>query len=113
MWDRQRGFADAGWRVVAPHFAGFGGSPLASATPSMEDYAAQVIELLRAIGAGDAVIGGLSMGGYAALALIRKAPQLARGLILADTRSEADSAEGLEQRRNMLALVAEQGAGGV
>jgi pimeloyl-ACP methyl ester carboxylesterase len=61
----------------------------------------------------DAVVGGLSMGGYVAFALLRHAPSYVRGLILADTRSQADSPEGLDGRRRMLALVNERGVDAV
>ena len=40
------------------------------------------------------VLGGLSMGGYVALAFARSHLARLRGLILADTRAEADAAEG-------------------
>ena len=113
MWEEQRGFADRGWHVIAPHFSGFGGSDLVSETPSMDDYADTVIELLRELGIERAVLGGLSMGGYASLTIMRRAPELVRGLILADTRSEADSLEGREGRSKMLALVREEGADAV
>jgi len=110
MWDEQRGFADRGWHVIAPHFSGFGGSDLASDTPSMDDYADAVIELLRDLRIERAVLGGLSMGGYASLTIMRRAPELVRGLILADTKSPADSLEAREQRHKLLTLVREEGA---
>lgn len=44
------------------------------------------------------VLGGLSMGGYVAFAFMRLFPQLVRGLILADTRAEADSPEAGARR---------------
>lgn len=113
MWEEQRGFADRGWRVIAPHFNGFGGSDLVRATPSMDDYADDVIGLLRELGVARPVIGGLSMGGYAAFAMFRKAPELFRGLILADTRPQADTPEGLTARRNLLKLAREQGSDAV
>jgi pimeloyl-ACP methyl ester carboxylesterase len=80
---------------------------------SMDDYAGDVIDLLDALHIQDAVIGGLSMGGYVAFALYRHAPQYFRGMILADTRAEADTPEGVEGRKRMLALVARSGAAGV
>ena len=60
-----------------------------------------------------AVIGGCSMGGYAALALYQSTPELFDGLVLANTRAGADSPESRANRRNMLALVDREGASGV
>ena len=42
----------------------------------------------------DAVIGGLSMGGYVTFAIFRHAPAYFRGMVLADTRPQADTAGG-------------------
>jgi pimeloyl-ACP methyl ester carboxylesterase len=44
------------------------------------------------------------MGGYVALAFARKYGQRLRGLILADTRAEADNAEGKANREKMIAF---------
>ena len=41
-----------------------------------------------------AVVGGCSMGGYAALAFVRRHPQRLAGLVLQDTRAGADSDGG-------------------
>jgi len=56
-----------------------------------------------------AVVGGVSMGGYAALAFARKFPDRMRGLVLANTRAAADTDEGRAGRREMAAAAREQG----
>lgn len=112
MWEPQFPLSGGGWRVVAPHLRGAdgaGGSPAAS----MDDYAGDVIDLLDALHIEDAVIGGLSMGGYVALALFRLAPRYFRGIVLADTRPQADTAEGIEGRKRLLAVVQEKGPAAV
>ena len=48
---------------------------------------------------GEAVIGGLSMGGYVAFAIFRHAPRYFQGMILADTRPQADTAEAVANRQ--------------
>jgi 3-oxoadipate enol-lactonase len=61
----------------------------------------------------EAVIGGLSMGGYVTFAIFRLAPERVTGMILADTRSAADSEEGVKSRRALLENVREQGVSAV
>lgn len=109
MWTGQLALADAGWRVLAPDFRGFGagaGDPPAS---SVDDYAGDVIDLLDALHVHQAVVGGLSIGGYVAFAMLRYAARYVQGLILADTRAEADTPDGVKGRERMLELVRDQG----
>lgn len=114
MWEPQMRTPPAGWRVLAPDLRGFGGSTdTENSNPSMADYAADVIDLVRELGIASAVIGGLSLGGYATLALLRQDPDLVRGLVLADTRAGADSPEGRANRRSMIALIDREGSSGV
>jgi len=112
MWEGQLTLSAGGWRVVAPQFRGFDGGDGDPAANSMDDYAGDVVDLLDALHVPDAVIGGLSLGGYVAFALLRLAPHYVRGLILADTRPQADTPEGLEARRGMLALLEKNPARG-
>jgi len=112
-WETQLPLADQGWRVLAPQLRGFDGTPGDPPVDTVDDYAGDIIDLLDGLHIEDAVIGGLSMGGYITLALFRLAPRYFRGMVLADTRSQADTAEGIEGRRRMLALVGERGAGAV
>jgi pimeloyl-ACP methyl ester carboxylesterase len=102
MWEPQLALASHGWRVIAPHLRGFDGGVDEPGDSSVDDYAGDVIDLLDSLHIKDAVIGGLSMGGYVAFALVRRAPSYVRGLILADTRSQADTPEGVENRKKML-----------
>src|SRR5262245_29345289 len=108
MWEPQFLLAEAGWRVVAPQFRGMDGvvEPRAS---TMDDYAGDVIDLLDALHLGEAVICGLSMGGYVAFAVFRHAPRYFRGLVLADTRPQADTPEGVQNRKRLLAVLEEKG----
>jgi pimeloyl-ACP methyl ester carboxylesterase len=109
MWEPQLVLANHGWRVLAPQFRGCDGGTADPPASSIDDYTGDVIDLLDALHIEDAVIGGLSMGGYTALAVFRHAPRYVRGLILADTRSQADAPEAAEGRKRMLRLAADEG----
>jgi pimeloyl-ACP methyl ester carboxylesterase len=113
MWEGQLKFADEGWRVLAPQLRGFDGGDGDPAAQSMDDYAGDIIDLLDGLHVHEAIVGGLSMGGYIAFALLRHAPRYFRGLILADTRPQADPPAGVQGRTEMLALVRDKGAGAV
>jgi len=110
MWEPQFGLADRGWRIIAPEFAMDAVRLNATATTvTMDTYAGEVIDLLDALHVEDAVVAGCSMGGYLAFALYRRAPNYIRGLLLADTRAQADAPEALQSRKKMLQLVADKG----
>ncbi|MFN8066011.1 MAG: alpha/beta fold hydrolase [Vicinamibacterales bacterium] len=64
-------------------------------------------------GSRRAVIGGLSLGGYVAFALFRRAPERFRALVLADTRAEADAAEARASRTRLIALAGTDGIGAI
>jgi pimeloyl-ACP methyl ester carboxylesterase len=93
----------AAWRALAPDLRGFGHTPAAAdGEPSMDDYAEDIVALLDHTRTERAVVAGLSMGGYAAFALLRRAPGRVSGLVLADTRADADSADARTGRMQML-----------
>jgi len=115
LWEPQVRSIPAGWRLITPDLRGFGGSTELDSLSgaSMGDYAQDVIELLDELGVKRAVVGGASMGGYAAFAFLQAARDRVDGLILANTRAGADSPEARANRRNMLALVDREGPSGV
>ena len=110
MWEAQsQALGDAGHRVVAPDLRGFGRSR--ADTPfTIESLADDVHALLSAIGALPCVLAGLSMGGYVALAYAGKYPDDLRGLVLVDTKAEADTEEGRQGRQKMIDLVRKDGS---
>ena len=86
LWRPQIERAPTGWRFVAPDLPGFGASVLPAAR-SVEAMAREVLNVLDEQGIAQAVIGGMSMGGYVTLALYRLAPERFAGMVLADTRA--------------------------
>ena len=113
MWRPQLEQVPRGWRVIAPDLGGFGasaGRAPGAGVPTIDDLADEVGGLMDGLELEQAVIGGLSMGGYIAFALCRRAPERFSGMVLADTRPQADTAEGKEGRRKMIELVHKSGA---
>jgi 3-oxoadipate enol-lactonase len=112
MWRRQASELPSGWRLVAPDLRGFGESEPDSrigAGATMDDYAGDVFALLDRLDIESAVIGGLSMGGYVTFAMFRKAPERFLGMILANTKSGADTGEARERRLQMLRSLTSDG----
>jgi pimeloyl-ACP methyl ester carboxylesterase len=103
MWRLQVGpLTAAGYRVIVPDLPGFGRSedPGRKETPldSMDAMAAELLGLLDRLRIAKVVAVGFSMGGYVALALAALAKDRLAGLVLVDTRAEADSDEGKAKR---------------
>jgi len=96
-------------RVIVPDLPGFGESALGNADRSIAGMADDVAALLDSLGIARSVVGGLSMGGYVALAFAARHCARLEGLILADTRATADSAVARAGRADALTLVEKQG----
>jgi pimeloyl-ACP methyl ester carboxylesterase len=109
VWEAQLADLSRDVRVIAPDLRGFGKSKFAGEF-TLEELADDVHALLADIDARPAVIGGLSMGGYVALAHAKKYPTDFRGLVLIDTKAEGDTTEGKQGRDKMIALVREKGS---
>lgn len=101
-----------GVRVICPDHRGFGGSDLRPGISTMEDLAADALKLLDALGLQSVIVGGVSMGGYAAMALLRIDPSRVKGLVLADTHPLADDAAGKEKREQVAKDVEKNGMAG-
>ncbi|MDQ1694946.1 MAG: hypothetical protein QOJ03_299 [Frankiaceae bacterium] len=107
MWLAQREALTDICRVITPDQRGFGGSPLGDDEPSLDVAADDVAALLDAKGLDRAVIGGLSMGGYVAMAFLRRHADRVQALVLADTKAGADP-EPARQNRERIALAVTQ-----
>jgi pimeloyl-ACP methyl ester carboxylesterase len=111
MWDGQRERLAARCRVLTPDQRGFGASPLGPDEPDLDACADDVVALLDRLGLDRVVLGGLSMGGYVAMALLRRHPERVRALVLADTKAGADPEPARVNRLRIADQLGEQGSG--
>ncbi|UJF32432.1 alpha/beta fold hydrolase [Paenibacillus hexagrammi] len=111
MWSHQiETLTASSYRVITPDLLGMGRSELPSSNISLDRYADDILAMMDQLQIPRAVLGGFSMGGYVAFALLRKAPERFSALILANTRPEADSPEGRQNRMKMAASLYEKGS---
>jgi pimeloyl-ACP methyl ester carboxylesterase len=96
MWtDQLTGLAGPFCKLVAVDLRGHGHSPwLGDEVNGMDLLASDVVDLIESLDQGPVDLVGLSMGGYVALALADRRPDLIRTLGLVDTKPTADSEEG-------------------
>jgi pimeloyl-ACP methyl ester carboxylesterase len=111
MWAPQFEDLDDFVRVIAPDLRGFGDSDSVSGPYSMTMLADDCVDLLSHLNvASPFIVCGLSMGGYIALELYRRYPELVAGLILTATRAGADSDAGKANRDKAALLAKDEGA---
>src|SRR5690606_23346973 len=84
LWHNQLAALSGVARCIAPDLRGFGQSDAAGPW-TMDRYADDVLELLNALQIQRAIIVGLSMGGYIAMACWRRFPDRVRALVFMDT----------------------------
>lgn len=96
--------------LLTPDLLGFGTATELPTVMTMERYAEQLHTLLAERGVRRAVLCGLSMGGYVAMAFAERWPALVEALILSNTRATADTAEGKQARKATADRALAQGA---
>ena len=84
--------------LIAPDLRGFGATPLGDDEPSVDVYADDVVAELDRRGIDQAVVGGVSLGGYIVMSLLRRYPSRIAAVVLADTKAVADTAEAAANR---------------
>lgn len=110
MWAPQLEVAqELGFTSLTVNAPGFGGSSLIGLC-DMERYADNAYAVWQALELTPAVVVGLSMGGYAALRIVERHPKMLRGLVLANTKAEADTPEAAEGRRQTARRVLNEGS---
>lgn len=110
MWDAQVDALAPTHQVIRFDARGFGASPPGTSLLTMERIADDGAALLDHLGVGQAVVGGCSMGGYAAFAFVRRHHDRLRGLLLQDTRAGADNEEARKARATLAEKVRREGA---
>jgi pimeloyl-ACP methyl ester carboxylesterase len=129
MWREQIDFLSAhGYRVFAPNLRGFGEVVAQTlvcepseidhrlesvALTTMEDMAREVAALMDELKIDQAVICGLSMGGYVAFDFIHLFPTRVHALVLAGTRAPADNEQEKQARLRQVGQMLTAGMVGI
>jgi pimeloyl-ACP methyl ester carboxylesterase len=111
MWRPQIEDLSSVAHVIAPDLRGHGETPPSGDVSTMDLLADDCLAVLEALAIDKpAVVCGLSMGGYIALAFYRRNRTRVAGLVLAATRAGADSVEGKANRDRLAAQAKEDGS---
>jgi pimeloyl-ACP methyl ester carboxylesterase len=113
MWREQVEELKQTHRVVIPDLRGHGESAVTPAPATMQDMALDVAVIMENLNISRATVAGLSMGGYVALAFYRLFPLRVRSLVLADTRAQADTEEGKQNRAVQAEKALQEGMEGI
>ena len=108
LWAGQMSGLPTQARCIAPDLRGFGESTV-SGPYAIDQYADDLALLMDARGVERAVVCGLSMGGYVALAMLRRHRDRLRGLVLTSTRATADTPEARDKRMRLIEFVETHG----
>lgn len=112
LWAHQVAHLE-GCQRIAVDLRGFGLSDAPDLGYSLTTYADDLAALLDALQVDDVVLCGLSMGGYVAFEFLRRYRERVRGLVLMDTRADADAPEVRRARDQQIALARDQGAAAI
>lgn len=91
--------------VLAVDLPGLGASPVPAGTPDLDVSADAVAAVLDRLGYASAILAGVSMGGYVAMAFARRHRDRLAGLALLDTRADADGDQARANRLRMAKAV--------
>jgi len=98
MWEPQMSMLPQNIRAITYDVRGHGSSDVGDGHYTIELFVDDLIALLDYLVIEKAVLCGLSMGGYIALRAVERHPERINGLILCDTKSEADTNEAKIKR---------------
>ncbi len=87
--------------LYAPDLAGFGGSHVPDEPPDLDVLARELAADLDRRGYDRVLLGGVSMGGYVAMAFLRRYADRVGALLLSDTKATADTPEAAANRLRM------------
>jgi 3-oxoadipate enol-lactonase len=110
MWEPQVAQFSARFRTIAVDLRGHGESNAGHTPYTLEALATDIQHLLDHLNIQEAIFVGLSMGGYILMAFYRLYADRVKGLVLADTRAQADTPDGRTGRFEMSRTAETQGA---
>ena len=97
------------YRLILPDLRGHGDSEVGQGPATMAKHAADLARICDAEAVGRAVFAGVSIGGYVLFEFWRRYRGRVAGLVLCDTRGQADTAEGRAARLKSAVDVLERG----
>jgi 3-oxoadipate enol-lactonase len=109
MWEPQRAATPAALTVVAPNLPGFGGAEPSGDVTTMKAAAERALAAMDEAGIGRALVCGLSVGGYVAFELWRRARDRVGGFVLANTRAVGDTDDAAAGRRALAERLRSEG----
>ena len=110
MLDEQHRLLGDEFRLITPDLRGFGTAPLGNDAPSIDHYADDVVAELDRHRIDEAVVGGVSIGGYIAMSLLRRHRQRVAAVVLADTKGGPDTSEAAANRHRIADQVLADGS---
>lgn len=113
MWAEQEAALSSHYRVITIDLRGHGESDAPLWHYSLDQAADDVCALLDHLSIAQALFVGLSMGGYILLAFYRKYADRVKGMVLADTKAQADTPEGKAGRFQMAQIAYKQGSSAI
>ncbi len=109
MWNDTVHHLSSDFKVYAIDLPGFGKSALISDSMTLEDAATSIVHWIKDQGIGKAIFVGHSLGGYVALAIAERFPELIQGIALVHSTAFADSDENKVNRDKTLAFIHKYG----
>ncbi|MES2838176.1 MAG: alpha/beta hydrolase [Bacteroidota bacterium] len=102
MWHNQLEFLKDSHRVIACDIRGFGKSRDEESPLCIDMFSDDLIKFMDQLKIENAIICGLSMGGFIALNVQKKIPNRIKALILCDTQCVADNPETKAKRHEII-----------
>jgi 3-oxoadipate enol-lactonase len=113
MWADQEKALSSQFRVITIDLRGHGESDAPLWRYTLDQAADDICGLLDHLSIKQAVFVGLSMGGYILFAFYRTYAERVNGMILADTRAQADTGDGKRARYEMAQIAHKQGSSAI
>jgi pimeloyl-ACP methyl ester carboxylesterase len=109
LWDPQASaLRSAGHEVIAPDLRGYGANPPVGEITYLSDFADDLAREFE----GEAIVGGVSMGGQIAMEFYRQYPGRVAGLFLSDTSPVGETPEGHRYRNDLADRLLAEGMAG-
>ncbi len=109
MWKEQMNELSSDFYCISYDIRGLGESLSGDGQYTMEIFVDDLLSVIEVLKIEKAVLCGLSMGGYIALRAVERMESKFKGLILCDTKSEADSDEGKLKRAESINTINKEG----